>query len=386
MAIGLGLGLHRNGLSQSFIPAALYGAADQGGVYDPSDFSTLWQDADGLIPVTSTAQPVSIMLDKRFNLRRDAELMPAISTASGLSTGVTVVGSSVRFTGAAVNAKADFTPNVTVSNVLFYEVYFTVSNYTSGTVRLRLYGTGESASIYPSGVTANGRYRAIIDCVPGGASNQLIRIEGIGASNSFDVSDVTIKELPGNHVWQVTPASRPTLQQDGNGRYYLQYDGVDDGLQSIALTGLSLSYPITVALAAKADADVGGGMFGVWGGSPPYFEIQKSSSVNRWVAFARGSVANQVNNETVGTNATPHVGIAEFTSSTVGLRVDRTDNSAATAQANPIGTLTDIRVGNGGIGFFNGKFYGGVIIFRTLTAQEIYKLETYLSQKAGITI
>lgn len=43
----------------------------------------------------------------------------------------------------------------------------------------------------------------------------------------------------GNHATQSTAASRPTLQQDSNGMYYLSFDGTDDGMAtpSIDFTG-----------------------------------------------------------------------------------------------------------------------------------------------------
>lgn len=44
----------------------------------------------------------------------------------------------------------------------------------------------------------------------------------------------------GNHATQVTSTSRPVLQQDGGGRYYLAFDGVDDFL----VTG-SIDFTVT---------------------------------------------------------------------------------------------------------------------------------------------
>lgn len=42
----------------------LFGAGEQGGWYDVSDMSTLFQDAAGTVPVTAVEQPVGKMLDK----------------------------------------------------------------------------------------------------------------------------------------------------------------------------------------------------------------------------------------------------------------------------------------------------------------------------------
>ena len=45
-------------------PARLFAAGEQGVWYDPSDLSTLFQDAAGTTPVTAVGQPVGRMLDK----------------------------------------------------------------------------------------------------------------------------------------------------------------------------------------------------------------------------------------------------------------------------------------------------------------------------------
>ena len=44
--------------------AALFANGEQGGWYDPSDISTLFQDTAGAAPVTAVEQPVGLMLDK----------------------------------------------------------------------------------------------------------------------------------------------------------------------------------------------------------------------------------------------------------------------------------------------------------------------------------
>ncbi len=50
--------------SSSFSPASLFYAGEQGVWYDPSDFSTMFQDSAGTTPVTAVEQPVGKILDK----------------------------------------------------------------------------------------------------------------------------------------------------------------------------------------------------------------------------------------------------------------------------------------------------------------------------------
>lgn len=47
--------------------STLFIAGEQGAWYDPSDLSTLYQDAAGTIPVTANGDPVGLMLDKSGN-------------------------------------------------------------------------------------------------------------------------------------------------------------------------------------------------------------------------------------------------------------------------------------------------------------------------------
>lgn len=65
MLIGLGIGLpFASAISLAAQIAALFAAGEQGAWYDPSDWSTLFQDSAGTLPVTAVGQPVGKMLDK----------------------------------------------------------------------------------------------------------------------------------------------------------------------------------------------------------------------------------------------------------------------------------------------------------------------------------
>lgn len=70
-----------------FNPLSLFASGEQGVWYDPSDMSTLFQDAAGTIPVTAAGQPVGRMLDKsgRGNhaTQSTATSRPILQTASG---------------------------------------------------------------------------------------------------------------------------------------------------------------------------------------------------------------------------------------------------------------------------------------------------------------
>ena len=60
---------------QAFDPIRLFSASEPGVWYDPTDISTLYQNATGTIPVTSFGQPVGLMLDKSRGLVLGPELV-----------------------------------------------------------------------------------------------------------------------------------------------------------------------------------------------------------------------------------------------------------------------------------------------------------------------
>lgn len=82
--IGLGLSITQLAVRQlgeqipQFSPADLFQFGENGAWYDPSDLSTLYQDAAGTIPVTATGQPVGLVLDKSG---RNTHAMQTTSTA-----------------------------------------------------------------------------------------------------------------------------------------------------------------------------------------------------------------------------------------------------------------------------------------------------------------
>ena len=53
--------------SRSFAPGLLFGSGIQGVWYDPSDFSTMFQDVAGTTPVTAVGQSVALIRDKSGN-------------------------------------------------------------------------------------------------------------------------------------------------------------------------------------------------------------------------------------------------------------------------------------------------------------------------------
>lgn len=69
MRIGVGLSIPELAMrgGRAFSPLSLFAASEQGVWYDPYDFSSMFQDAAGTIPVTAVGDPVGKILDKSGN-------------------------------------------------------------------------------------------------------------------------------------------------------------------------------------------------------------------------------------------------------------------------------------------------------------------------------
>ncbi len=80
--------LQISGAQGLFSPVSMFSAGEQGAWYDPGDISTLFQDAEGVIPVTASGQVVGRMLDKsgRGNhaTQSTAGSKPILRNAGGL--------------------------------------------------------------------------------------------------------------------------------------------------------------------------------------------------------------------------------------------------------------------------------------------------------------
>jgi hypothetical protein len=73
----------RNILNQAIVRAII--SENNGALFDPSDMSTLYQDAAGTTPVTAVEQPVGLMLDKAQGMMLGPELVSNGDFSNGLT-------------------------------------------------------------------------------------------------------------------------------------------------------------------------------------------------------------------------------------------------------------------------------------------------------------
>ena len=234
MNIGLGIGIPftRSSLWASiFTPSALFlDGSTQGVWYDPSDNTTLFQDAAGTIPVTAVEQPVGLMLDKSKGLVLGPELVTNGDFSQGatgwtLGSGWSVSGGKLIATSVAfaVEAKQDIATLVAGSR---YVVSFDVV-VTSGTLKVNLSNYGVSPTELLISASGTYTYRPLQS-----GTAQIT----FWASSTFtgSIDNISVKELPGNHAFNPSgnSANFPILKQDEFGKKYLSFNGVNQWLQT----------------------------------------------------------------------------------------------------------------------------------------------------------
>jgi hypothetical protein len=201
MAFGFGFGMPRSFAVPAFSPASLFANGEQGWWYDPSNFATLFQDSAGTTPVTAVEQPVGLQLDLSKGLVLGPELVvsPYAGTTSG--SGWAFVGSTLIRGGASTGS---IRLNVTgITSAKTYAISFTVSNIAGDNFFYNL-GLGSPNTT----VTANGTYTSIRT---GATIPYLTFNPSTGTTGEFTISNISVKELSGNHRFQTTSANRPVV-------------------------------------------------------------------------------------------------------------------------------------------------------------------------------
>ena len=208
----------------------LFANNEQGFFYDPNDLSTMFQGSAGNVPVTAVGQPVGLILDKSKGLVIGEEKITNGNFENGSTgwlgingTDEVVSGGFLNFTNAVAG-----NPNAYQQNVIepskWYKISFRVANRTAGATYLMAYAVDAANVTQTAQISTNGVYSAILRA-PIDANGSLgIRVI---TGSSLSITDISVKELAGNHAYQTTSSLRPLLQ-DAPRR--VDYDAIDDKL------------------------------------------------------------------------------------------------------------------------------------------------------------
>jgi hypothetical protein len=235
----------------SFNPLSLLGA--EGGFY--FDFAntglTFQEGVSGLTPADDNNEAVGTSLEESRwggkTLSEFSESQPEMLSNGGFDTDtVWTKGAAWTISGGTANVNA-----VTVASNLFqtiavtqgrtYAVTFTVSNFVSGVVFVRLDGTTDVDSVT---FAANGTYTVRM-VAPAGVTTLVFRTSA-SFTNVMSIDNVSCKEILGAHGTQTTDANRPLRKTGG----FIQFDGSNDAL----LTGRSPSETMTLVYKGRINA------------------------------------------------------------------------------------------------------------------------------------
>lgn len=173
---------------------------DNGALFDPSDLSTLFQDAAGTIPVTAVEQPVGLVLDKSQGLMLGPELVvngdfSNGSTGWSLGTGWSVPALSAVFTGVTAG---ELRQNIlTVGRM--YKIEFDVA------VNAQYIGL-LSGSLTPQTIITTSGHKTLYLT----ATSSVFSVYA-GKNANIVLDNISVRELYGYHATQSITASRPTL-------------------------------------------------------------------------------------------------------------------------------------------------------------------------------
>lgn len=235
-------------------PRALFQSAQQGSWLSAANFSYLYQEAAGVNPVSAIAQFCGLQLDPSLDLVLGTERVTNGTfdvntsgwTAAGGTLSVGAEGLIITSTGAGYNARAMQAITTVVGTT--YKVSYQIGSLYATGMRV---GTSAGASdIYTtSGQTANSTFVFYFRATT--TTTHLSMLGQITGGLLASVDNISVKEVKGNHAYQSTSGSRPTVQYG-----YLSFDKTDDHLLVTqgggATTGFLLAAGIVVPAAGVA--------------------------------------------------------------------------------------------------------------------------------------
>ncbi len=377
--------------TKGWTPAQLATGASTWAWYDPSDRSTLFQDAAGTTPVAAAGDPVGLMLDKSQELALGPELTSnssfdsdtAWSKGAGWTIGGGVATRPADAGGSSVSQAISLTAGV------LYRVEFTITAYTAGSFRARFTG---GTAVDGIARTAVGTYVEYFVALTG---NTTFAISANTAATAGSVDNVSVRALLGNHALQSTAAARPIYRIDANGRPYLEFDGTDDSLATGNIDPGSVD---------KAQVFAGLRKLTAVGTSTMLMETSVSSGANNGtIAVQAPETAQQYRYRSRGTAfsdaqttsagfAAPITnvlcGLGDISGDTATLRINGADiQTSLTDQGTGNFTSQPLYIGAraGTSLFFNGWLYGLIVRFSAanLDSANVAAAETWMNGKTG---
>ena len=403
------IGGKRTSLSAAI--AALFSSGEQGVWYDPSDFSTLFQDSAGTTPVTAVEQPVGLMLDKSKGL----VLGPELVTNGDGGTFATGIAGVVSMSAATISRDATLLPSGSLKVVAngsascgallqtfsctvgaVYRIrgsFFAPStNTSSNATAVSCLSYGGSAIDISAQVSAEDVWQtfdflftasAVTHDLFGWSLDRGVAWGAPGDTCYFD--NISIKEIPGNHATQATAGSRPTLK-DISGYKSAFFDGSNDSLSTTTGGGGTTGFFFCQAIKPTGGVGTVRIIFGDGGANTGYHVAL--SATNKLVMYGGtgGGFTELLSTDDVNVGETHLV-----TTWDDGVNFNvQVDAGAVVSMARPavvagLASLSIGKDGNGGGLLFTGNLYPQVYVKNSgLTAGQRASVQAYCKSKAGL--
>jgi hypothetical protein len=431
-----------------FNPNYVFRTGAQGVWYDPSDFSTLFQDAAGTTPVTAVEQPVGRMLDKsgRGNHATQSTLtsrpilgvQPSTGVRNILNGSATTSGTTYwlsgqtqngitqtkvaqgidtdglpfcdyRFTGTATNnfmdavysntlVRAPATPGQTFTVSAFCQLIGGTApagaGLRVGVVEETAPGTYLGITTQSGTVTSTQSLHSASRTISTGNQTRIAILLSVVTGETVDVT-YRIKAAPfevgsSRSAFQFS-YSRLNITEPGiPGLFYLDCDGIDDGMATAAIDFTGTDKVTVVAGVRKlSDATVGiiaetglstdatPGTFAVFSRNQPGYTFVTFGSSRGFASVSAGFPSP---------DSAVLSGVGNIAADTAILR--RNGSQIATGAADQgTGNYANLPLflfrRNAKSLPFNGRFYGLVIVGSLLNDSQLSQLEQWINRKTG---
>ena len=432
----------------AFSPIALFASGEQGTWYDPSDWTTLFQDSAGTLPVTAVEQPVGKILDKSGNGNHASQstttsrpilrnLYNMLTYTEQFDNAVWVPTNLLEFGSGSV-ANATTSPDGTQTADLlvpnntsgFHQMMYNVGiNYVAGnsyTVKIYVQSAGYTTFTFVSGNNAifpsssvltisNGTHVGdgwylhsyTATAIASGSANIYFRIGGASPYAGNGTSGIYIwgaSLVPANEA--SLPYQRVVTNTPGTGVYdsdvtkfpvYLAFNGVE----SCLITGninFSATDKMSVFAGVRKLSDAALGVV---------TELSAATSTNNgtFCIFAPGSIlSDRYGWRSKGTiaaepTATSSVYVAPSTVIYTGLGNITGDSAILRLNSTQISVVTTDQ-GSGNFGNyplyvgrrggtelpFNGRMYSLIVRGALTSSPQLEQTEQWVAAKTGVTL
>lgn len=405
--------------------AGLFANGEQGAWYDPSDLSTLFQEAYGTTPVTAVGQPVGLILDKskrvifkitKADLLDNAKWTGYTNVSGGTPTAVQLADGTVRITRNSTDTYVGFAPRANAYSLppgcvvhFKYSVKSNTNNaisfsgepyYKWRDVNPGWFGAIPNTSALTINTVAINYTAAPITTHSYGWAPDLFGFYMMGpghaADEYIDVFDFEITAYA-PAARQLAATSRPTLQQDSSGKYYLSFDGVDDYLSTGSID-FTATDKMTVLAGLRKLSDAAAGILfelsadrntnnGTFSMSAP------AGGGNQYLFASKGTIDTAWANVPPYTYPTPHQAVLTGLGSISGdqsiLRVNGTQAAQSTADqgSGKYGNYPLYIGRRGGASLpFKGRLYGLIVRGAATDDLHLTHAEKYLAYKSGVSL